>query len=60
MIKWVGLKAVTGPDSAEATEITEWVRTGFTEKYGNYALPMPGFSTVTGKDEKSTIYIFTS
>ena len=30
----LGLKAVTGPDSAEATEITEWVRTEFTEKYG--------------------------
>ena len=28
-----GLKAVTGPDSAEATEITEWVKTEFTEKY---------------------------
>ena len=30
----LGLKAVTGPDSAEATEITECVRTEFTEKYG--------------------------
>ena len=33
-ISWLGLKAVTGPDSAEATEITEWVSTEFTEKYG--------------------------
>ena len=49
----LGLKAVTGPDSAEATEITEWVRTEFTENYG---LPIPGFSAVTGKDEKWTIY----
>ena len=30
----LGLKAVTGPDSAEATEITEWVRTEFTKNYG--------------------------
>ena len=26
----LGLKAVTGTDSAEAAEITEWVRTEFT------------------------------
>ena len=30
----LGLKAVTGPDSAKATEITELVRTEFTENYG--------------------------
>ena len=39
------LKARSGPDSAEATENTEWVRTEFTE---NYDLPIPGFSSVTG------------
>ena len=30
----LGLKAGSGPDSAEATENTEWVRTEFTENYG--------------------------
>ena len=49
----LGLKAITGPDSAEATEITELVRAEFTE---NYDLPIPGFNAVTGKDEKWTIY----
>ena len=39
------LKAGSGPDSAEATENTEWVRTEFTE---NYDFPIPGFSSVTG------------
>ena len=38
-------KAGSGPDSAEATENTEWVRTEFTE---NYDFPIPGFSSVTG------------
>ena len=30
----LGLKAGSRPDSAEATENTEWVRTEFTENYG--------------------------
>ena len=30
----LGLKAGSGPDPAEATEITECVRTEFTENYG--------------------------
>ena len=30
----LGLKAGSGPDPAEATEITECVRTEFTEHYG--------------------------
>ena len=42
---WLWLKAGSGPDSAEATENTEWVRTEFTE---NYDFPIPGFSSVTG------------
>ena len=54
---WLGLKAVTGPDSAKATEITKWVRTEFTENTGNYDLRIPGLSAVTVKDEKKTIYI---
>ena len=49
----LGLKAGSGPDSAEATENTEWVRTEIT---GNYDLPIPGFIDVTGKDEKWAIY----
>ena len=58
----LGLKAVTGPDSAEATEIAEWVRTEFTEKYRKLRSFNTGIilSAVFGKDEKSTIYfIFT-
>ena len=42
---WLWLKAGSGPDSAEATENTEWVRTEFTE---NYDFSIPGFSSVTG------------
>ena len=58
--KRLGLKAVTGPNSAEATEITEWSGPNLRKSTGNYDLPIPGFSAVTGKVEKSTIYfIFT-
>ena len=39
---WLWLKAVTGPDSAEATENTEWVRTEFTEYYGKLRSPDTG------------------
>ena len=42
-MKRLWLKAVTGPDSAEATENTEWVRTEFTENYGKLRSSDTGF-----------------
>ena len=47
-INWLCVKAVTEPDSAESTEITDPVRTEPTEYNGKIRFPIPVFSSVTG------------
>ena len=47
MVYWgvrLCVKAVTEPDSAESTEITDPVRTEPTEYNGKIRFPIPGFS----------------
>ena len=48
LLKWLCVIAVTGPDSAESTEITELPGPNLRKMANNYDLPMPVFSSVTG------------